>query len=58
MNLLMLAPDIQEEVLALEFPVGRQPVSERTLRRVLVSLSWEDQRTAWAQVRPDSGQLR
>ncbi len=57
MNLLMLAPDIQEEVLALEFAVGRQPVSERTLRRVLVSVCWADQRAVWAQVRPDSGQL-
>ena len=37
MNLLLLAPDIQEEVLALEFPVGREPVTERTLRQVLAT---------------------
>lgn len=54
MNLLLLAPDIQEEVLALEFPVGREPVTERTLRRVLASLCWEDQRAAWVQVRPEA----
>lgn len=53
MNLLLLAPDIQEEVLALEFPVGREPVTERTLRRVLANLCWEDQRAAWAELRPD-----
>ena len=53
MNLLLLAPDIQEEVLALEFAVGRQPVTERTLRRVLGSLCWEDQRAVWAELRPD-----
>ena len=29
MNLLLLAPDIQEEILALEVPAGRQPLSER-----------------------------
>ena len=52
MNLLLLAPDIQEEVLALEFPVGREPVTERTLRRVLASLCWEDQRAAWGEIRP------
>jgi len=52
MNLLLLAPDIQEEVLALEFPVGREPVTERTLRRVLASLCWEDQRAAWEEARP------
>ena len=54
MNLLLLAPDIQEEVLVLEFPVGREPVTERTLRRVLASLCWEDQRAAWAEMRPDA----
>lgn len=55
MNLLLLAPDIQEEVLALEFPVGREPVTERTLRRVLASLCWEDQRAAWVELRPKQG---
>ena len=54
MNLLLLAPDIQEEVLALEFPVGREPVTERTLRRVLASLCWEDQRVAWGELRPEA----
>ena len=37
-NLLLLAPDIQEEVLVLELPAGREPVTEGTLRRVLASL--------------------
>jgi hypothetical protein len=50
MNLLLLAPDIQEEVLALEFPVGREAVTERHLRRVLGSLCWEHQRKTWWQV--------
>ena len=54
MNLLLLAPDIQEEVLALEFSVGREPVTERTLRRVLASLCWEDQWAAWAKLRPEA----
>ena len=51
MNLLLLAPDIQEEVLALEFPAGREPITERTLRRVFESLVWEDQRVRWAELR-------
>ena len=38
MNLLLLAPDIQEEILALEVPAGRQPLSERALRRLTESL--------------------
>jgi hypothetical protein len=52
MNLLPLAPDIQEGVFALEFPVGRAPVTERTLRRALASLCWEDQRAARVALRP------
>lgn len=41
-------------MLALEFPVGREPVTERTLRRVLASLCWEDQRAAWVELRPEA----
>jgi len=51
MNLLLLAPDIQEEVLALEYPAGREPITERTLRRVFESLVWEDQRVVWREMR-------
>jgi len=50
MNLLFLAPDIQEEVLSLEYPPGRQPVSERTLRRVLKSMVWAEQRKTWTRL--------
>ena len=47
MNLLLLAPDIQEEILALEVPAGRQPLSERALRQLTESLLWTDQRVMW-----------
>jgi hypothetical protein len=47
MNLLLLAPPIQEEVLHLEFLPGREPISERHLRRVLKSLVWEEQLAVW-----------
>lgn len=57
-NLLLLAPDIQEEVLALEYPAGREPITERTLRRRLESLVWEDQRALWAELRAVAGQVR
>jgi hypothetical protein len=40
MNSLLLAPDIQEEVLALRFAPGREAVSERDLRLVLGSMVW------------------
>ena len=51
MNLLLLAPDIQEEILRLEFAVGREVVSERSLRRVLERLFWEEQRVVWEEMR-------
>lgn len=50
MNLLLLAPDIQEEVLNLEAEVGREPVTERDLRKVLGSMFWGEQRAAWRRI--------
>jgi hypothetical protein len=48
MDLLLLAPDIQHEILHLEVPPGAQPISERALRaEVLRSLDWNEQRRAW-----------
>ncbi|MBX3404538.1 MAG: hypothetical protein KF699_14095 [Phycisphaeraceae bacterium] len=51
MNLLHLAPDLQEAVLHLP-PVwaGRDPVTEHELRKVVAKVEWPDQRIAWRQV--------
>jgi len=52
MDLLLLAPDIQEEVLFLEAPPGKQPVTERAVRdEVLKSLDWGEQRRRWQALR-------
>jgi len=51
MNLTLLAPDIQEQVLFLEAVDGREPMSERDLRTVLQSLVWADQQATWRQLR-------
>jgi len=51
MNLTLLAPDIQEQVLFLEAVDGREPMSERDLRTVLQSLVWEEQAAVWAATR-------
>ena len=52
MNLLHLAPDIQEEILFLP-PVteGRDPVTERDVRSIVVLAPWKKQRENWATVR-------
>lgn len=47
MNLLYLAPDIQEEILHMEAPVGKQPVTPRKLRVVSRHLDWNEQRKQW-----------
>ena len=52
MNLLHLAPDIQEELLFLpEVTSGRDPIHERMLRPVTAMLDWHEQRIAWLQLR-------
>jgi hypothetical protein len=52
MNLLLLAPDIQADVLSLRFPPGREPVTERHLHLVLRSPVWAEQRAVWGRLRP------
>src|SRR5262245_38864070 len=47
MDLLLIAPDIQEEVLFLEFPPGSQPIHEHDLRG-LPTLTWDEQRKRWS----------
>ena len=51
MSLLLLAPDIQEEILSLRHPAGREPLSERDLRSVARHPLWDDQRREWGRVR-------
>lgn len=52
MNLLNLAPDIQEEVLFLP-PTerDRDPISERGVRPIAAELNWRKQRRMWRQRR-------
>jgi hypothetical protein len=50
MNLLGLAPDIQEQILC--WPVvtsGKDPISERGIRAVVAEFGWTKQRELWKQ---------
>ncbi|MCA9277407.1 MAG: hypothetical protein KDA29_15465 [Phycisphaerales bacterium] len=48
MNLLHLAPDIQEEILFLpQVVVGRDAVTERDVRHITRLIAWEQQRRFW-----------
>jgi hypothetical protein len=48
MNLLNLAPDIQEAILFLEPTVkGRDPIKEWQVRRIAACLEWRMQRRMW-----------
>ncbi len=55
MNLLNLAPDIQEQVLDLpRVECGRDPVTERDLRPIAAIPDWRKQRQLWGRaVKPD-----
>ena len=54
MNLLHLAPDIQEEILLLPLVAsGRDPIHEKMLRPVVAEICWEKQRALWSQLRGD-----
>lgn len=53
MNLLHLAPEIQEEILFLPVTVeGRDPIHERMLRSLTLVQSWGVQRRLWKQLLP------
>ena len=48
MNLLNLAPDIQEEILFLpRVEKGRDPVGERDVRKIVAEVEWGKQREVW-----------
>ena len=52
MNLLLLAPEIQEEIFDLPPATnGRDPVSERLLRPIAAEPDWEKQTTMWRKIR-------
>jgi hypothetical protein len=51
MNLLLLAPEIQEAILALP-PItnGRDRMTERQLRTIVAEPHWERQMAAWRKI--------
>ncbi len=52
MNMLNLAPDIQEEILFLPRTVsGRDPITERDIRAIVAEMDWNKQRKAWRRFR-------
>lgn len=52
MNLLHLAPDIQEQILDLPLVErGRDPITERDLRPIAAVLDWKCQRGLWHDLR-------
>jgi hypothetical protein len=49
MNLLMLAPDLQEEIIGLGSARAQTIFAERQVRSILKSVLWDRQRQAWRQ---------
>jgi hypothetical protein len=52
MDLTLLAPDIQEEILVAEVEPGRDAVTEHGLRAIVRDATWECQRERWRRVAP------
>jgi len=51
MNLLHLAPDIQEAILFLPRTVkGSDPIHEKMLRPITAEISWQKQRSMWQEI--------
>ena len=51
MNLLCLAPDIQEEILFLpKTERGRDPIILRRLQRIAAKLNWKEQSEEWSRL--------
>lgn len=54
MNLLHLAPDIQETILFMpRVEQGRDPITERDLRPIAAMVDWRKQRAAWRSLHSD-----
>ncbi len=47
LDLLLLAPDIQEALLDMQVPPGRDPFTEHDLRQVVRAPLWAEQRERW-----------
>lgn len=58
LDLLLLAPDLQLQVLELEAMDGVEPMAERTLRAVAHAGTWAEQRAAWGSSLPADAPTR
>ena len=59
MNLLHLAPDIQETILFLpRITSGRDPIHEKLLRPIAAEASWLKQRGMWIQIATEEQSIR
>ena len=57
MNLLLLAPDIQEEILFLPRTVsGHDPITERSVRTIIAVVDWAKQRRMWRELKKSTDQ--
>jgi hypothetical protein len=55
-GLALLAPEIQESILAIPpAAVGRDPITERTLRAIVGEANWETQRELWTRCQRRNG---
>lgn len=56
MNLLLLAPEIQEELLHLPKVTGKDVITEKLLRPIVAEVDWATQVEMWASLCPENFQ--
>jgi hypothetical protein len=56
LDLTLLAPAIQEEILFAEASSGREGINEHALRELVQAADWEEQRRIWQEIRGDECQ--
>ena len=54
-DLVLLAPDIQREVVRLKAVNDREPLSDRQLQTIVREAGWEDQRALWRACKDERG---
>jgi len=54
MNLLLLAPEIQEQLLHLPKVTGKDVITEKLLRPIVAEVEWATQVALWGSLRPEN----
>ncbi len=58
LDLTLLAPAIQEEILFADSSPGQDGINEHALRELVQATEWEEQRRIWQELRGDESEVK